>query len=150
MQTLIFYLKSLFFNFLAIFFANHIFSGIDVVNQTKLPHMGGDLIFAAVLGFLNSLIFPLLRLLGQLSGVRMALIAIILNFAAYALLTLMSLGIEVSTVEGYVIGSSVVALGSFLTNYLEMKHFVHQHKGGEPQIYEGSREHSPEMKNPPE
>lgn len=123
------YLKSLFFNFLTIFFANHIFSGIEVTNQTKLPHIGGDLYFAIILGFLNSLIFPVLKMIDRhLSAPRIALISIILNFAAYALLKFLPVGIEITSVEGYFIASVVVSLGSFLTNYLEMKHFHHQHK----------------------
>ena len=129
MQYFIKYLKSLFFNFLTIFFANHIISGIEVTNQTKLPHIGGDLIFAIVLGFLNSLILPILKLFDRhLSAPRIALISIILNFSAYALLKLLPIGIEVSSVDGYIIASVMVALGSFLTNYIEMKQFEHQLK----------------------
>ena len=129
MQYFIKYLKSLFFNFLTIFFANHILSGIEVTNQTKLPHIGGDLIFAIVLGFLNSLILPILKLVDrQISAPRIALISIILNFSAYAILKLAPIGIEVSSVEGYIFASTMVSLGSFLTNYLEMKHLEHQHK----------------------
>ena len=44
------YLKSLFFNFLVVFFANHVLPGIEVVKPTKLPHIGGDLTFAIALG----------------------------------------------------------------------------------------------------
>ena len=134
MQYFVQYLKSVFFNFLTVFFANHIFSGIEVTNQTKLPHIGGDLIFAGVLGLLNSLIFPILRMVDQrVSAVRIILFSILLNFSAYAILKLVSfLGIEVLSVEGYVIASGVVSLGSFLTNYLEMKHFEHRHKNPPP------------------
>ena len=116
------YLKSLFFNFLVVFFANHILPGIEVVNQTKLPHFGGDFPFALALGFLNSLIYPVLKLLGQLTMLRIAMIALILNFAVYALLKIFSfVGIQIQTVEGYIFASTVVALGSFITNFLELK-----------------------------
>lgn len=118
------YLKSLFFNFLAVFFANHILPGIDVINQTKLPHLGGDLPFAIVLGLLNSLIYPAFKLLKRHAGVlRIIAVALILNFGAYAILKLISaIGIRVSSFEGYFAASIVVTLGSFLTNFLEMKH----------------------------
>jgi uncharacterized membrane protein YvlD (DUF360 family) len=118
-----YYLKVLFFNFLIVFFANHILPGVDVTSQTKLPHIGGDLIFAATLGALNSVIFPILKLARQEStALKIALAALILNFAVYAMAKLLPVGIDVTTVEGYVLVSVVVAAGSFLTNFLEMKH----------------------------
>jgi uncharacterized membrane protein YvlD (DUF360 family) len=117
------YIKSLFFNFLTVFFADHILPGIEVMDQTKLPHIGGDLLFSIALGFLNSLIFPLLKLIDRhLTATRVAMIALVLNFAAYALLKLLPVGIQVSTVEGYIVAAIVVSCGSFLTNYMEMKH----------------------------
>ena len=51
MQYFVQYLKSLFFNFLTVFFANHIFSGIEVTSQTKLPHIGGDSRLAELFDF---------------------------------------------------------------------------------------------------
>jgi uncharacterized membrane protein YvlD (DUF360 family) len=123
------YIKSLLFNFLVVFFADHILPGIEVMDQTKLPHIGGDLLFSIGLGFLNSLIFPCLRLLDrQLTAMRVATIALVLNFAAYALLRLLPVGIQVMTVEGYIVTAIVVSCGSFITNYLELKH----HRTKEP------------------
>src|SRR3989344_5894713 len=99
-----YYIKSLFFNFLVVFFADHILPGIEVVDQTKLPHFGGDLLFSVALGFLNSLIFPFLKLVDRnLTALRIAMIALVLNFAAYALLKLLPVGIQVITVEGYIL-----------------------------------------------
>ncbi len=116
------YLKSLFFNFLIVFFANHILPGVEVTDQTKLPHLGGDLLFSIGLGLLNSLIFPILKLIDRhLTPVRIAMISLVLNFAAYALLKLLPFGIVLATVEGYILASVVVALGSFLTNFFELK-----------------------------
>lgn len=134
MQYFIQYLKSLFFNFLTVFFANHILSGIEVTDPTKLPHIGGDLIYAIILGLLNSLIFPVLKLIDRhLSATRIGLVSIILNFAAYAVVKFLPVGIEVVSVEGYLVASIVVSLGSFLTNYLEMKHFLNHHKSPKPE-----------------
>ncbi len=119
------YIKSLFFNFLVVFFADHILPGIEVLDQTKLPHFGGDLIFSLVLGFLNSLIFPFLRLIEQhLAPVKIAMIALILNFVAYGFLRWLPVGIQVITVEGYLLCAVVVTLGSFLTNYWELKQYL--------------------------
>lgn len=127
------YIKSLFFSFLTVFFSLHIFSGIEVTNTTKLPHVGGDLLFAAGLGLLNSLIFPILKMIDKHSlGLRMISIAVVLNFAAYALLKLLPLGISITSLEGYAIVSAAVSVCSFLTNYLEMKHSEHSHHEEKP------------------
>lgn len=118
------YLKSLFFNFLIVFFANHVLPGITVIDQTKLPHLGGDLLFAIILGFLNSLIYPILRLVRkQQTVLQIAMFAIVLNFASYACVKFLFSGIHVASVEGYFFASLFVTLGSFLTNYFEMRHF---------------------------
>jgi hypothetical protein len=116
------YLKSLFFNFLVVFFANHILPGIEVVTPTRLPHIGGDLMFALGLGLLNSLIYPILRLINRANLGRIALVAAVMTFVSYALLKLVNLGVAVLTLEGYLIASIIVALGSILTNYLELRH----------------------------
>ncbi len=117
------YLKSLFFNFLIVFFANHLLPGIDVVTQTKLPHLGGDLIFAVGLGVLNSLIYPVLKALHKKSAmlVQIAIISILLNFGAYALLKLLPFGIHIASMEGYLFPAIAVTIVSFLTNLFEMR-----------------------------
>lgn len=124
------YLKSLFFNFLVVFFANYILPGIAVMNQTKLPHLGGDLPFALALGLLNSLIYPILRLIHKHPSVtRIGMFALVLNFAAYALLKFLPLGIHIASVEGYLFASFFVAVGSFVVNFFEMKHCQHKCPG---------------------
>lgn len=116
------YLKGLLISFLIVFFANHILPGIEVTDQTKLPHIGGDLIFSFSLGLLNSAIYPGLKLLRQeVSALKIALIVLILNFIAYALVKFLPIGVQVMSVEGYFLGAAVVAVGSFTLNYLEMK-----------------------------
>lgn len=117
------YIKSLFFNFLVIFFANHVLPGVSVSELTKLPYIQADLFFPFALGFLNSLIYPALRLLDQrVSWFRIAALAFILNFIAYAVLKILPIGIQIVTLEGYLFVAIVVSLGSFILNYLEMKH----------------------------
>lgn len=116
------YIKSLLFNFLIVFFADYLIPGVDVVNQTKLPHIGGDLIFAFALGLLNSLIVPLLKLMdGHLSIFRVSVVSFILNFAAYALLKLLPLGIFITNVEGYLSAALVVSIASSVLNYFEIR-----------------------------
>lgn len=126
-----YYLKSLFFNFLAVFFANHILPGILVVNQTRLPHLGADLPFALILGFLNSLIYPLMKAFEfKISVIRLALAALVLNLVAYALVKILTLGIQINSILGYFLAAILVTVASFWTNYLEFKHF--RHKKAEP------------------
>lgn len=127
-----YYLKSLLINFLVVFFANHILPGLQVADQTRLPHLGGDLLFAAALGLLNSLIYPVLRMVGRDSTVKIIIVALILNFAAYGLLKFLPVGIDVMSLEGYILVSAVVALGGFLTNFFEMRHY-RAHKMDIPQ-----------------
>lgn len=116
------YLKSLFYNFLTVFFANYIMPGIEIAHQTKLPHVGGDLLFALVVGCLNSLIYPILKTLDQkISLAQIALSACGIAFVAYTVLKFAPLGIEIKSVEGFLLASIAVALGGFLTNFFEMR-----------------------------
>lgn len=135
------YPKSLFYNFLTVFFANHILPGIEVLSMTKLPHLGADIPFAVIVGLLNSLIYPVLKLIDHRVGViRIALVAFIMNFAIYAILKVVPVGIQISSVEGYLIASFVISLSSFALNFFEMRsdrphgghHASHSHD--EPKI----------------
>ncbi len=131
-----YFLKTLFFNFLAVFFANHILPGIEVVDQTKLPHLGADLPFALALGLLNSLIFPVMKLIKTpVTILKIAVAALLLNLFVYAIVKFFPIGIDL-TLMGMLYGSIVVSIGSFLTNYLEMKHSRHA-------------QHSPDPSEPP-
>jgi hypothetical protein len=116
------YLKSLFFNFLIVFFADHTLPGIETVAQAKLPHLGGDLLFALGLGFLNSLIYPILKFTGRIRCIpHIALAAIVLNFVSYAILKILPIGIHITSLQGYFLGVLVVSIGSFILNFFEMR-----------------------------
>ena len=116
------YFKSLCYNFLTVFFANYVLPGIEIVHQTKLPHIGGDLWFAMVVGLINSLIFPVMKVLNQpISISRIALSAICISFGSYTILKFAPLGIEIKSVEGYIFAAVAVGLGGFLTNFFEMR-----------------------------
>lgn len=129
------YIKSLFFNFLIVFFANHILPGIYVHDLTKIPHIRADLLFPLCLGLLNSLIYPILKVFSQsVSWFRIAALALILNFIVYALLKLLPIGIEIATLEGYLFVSLLVSVGSFILNYWEMKHCEHIAKPDDPEM----------------
>jgi uncharacterized membrane protein YvlD (DUF360 family) len=114
------------FNFFIVFFANHILPGIDVVNQTKLPHIGGDLMFAIALGFINSLIYPLLKVFHQATVLKIAGLSLVVNFISYAILKLLPIGIHVTSFIGYLSAALLVSFGSFILNVLEMKYKKHR------------------------
>lgn len=116
------YFKSLFFNFLVVFFANHILPGIAITDQTKLPHVGSDLMISAGLGFLNSLIYPFLKFAKQpITAPRIGVVALALNLVSYLILKFAPLGVMITSIQGYFMGVIFVTLGSFLTNFLQMR-----------------------------
>ena len=109
------YIQSFLFYFFVIFFADYLIPGVDVVDQTKIPQIRGDLIFAGVLGLLNSLILPFLRIFSKPPGfLHLAIATTVLNFAAFGLLKLITIGVFVTDISGYLIVSFCVTFGSFL------------------------------------
>ena len=125
------YLKRLLSNFLTVFFANYILAGIQVVNCTKIPHVGSDLLFSACLGLLNTSIYSVLRIFNRnVTLSQIAIFCFILNFFSYSLLKLLPIGIEIRTVEGYLFASLAITIVSFLTNFLEAR--GKHHKPEEP------------------
>ena len=93
-----------------------------MIHQTKLPLIGGDLLFAIVIGLLNSVIYPVLKVLDQKINIgRIALTACAIAFGAYTILKFAPLGIEIKSVEGYLLAAIAVASGGFLTNFFEMR-----------------------------
>ena len=131
-----YYLKTLFLNFFIVFFANYVLPGIEVMNHTKLPHIGGDVILAFVLGLINSLIYPILRMIHQVSVSKILGLAIVINFVAYAIIKFVPTGIQLVSIQGYLLASIVVAAGSFFTNFLEMKHNRRTHSAPPPPSHE--------------
>jgi uncharacterized membrane protein YvlD (DUF360 family) len=117
------FLKSLVINFLAVFFANYFLPGIDVVKQTKIPHLGGDIIFAFAVGFLNALVYPVLRVIQQQMNLgKIGLGVVVVTFVSYAVAKFTALGIEILSIEGYLLAAVVVSAVGIFTGYLELKH----------------------------
>lgn len=116
------YFKCLFFNFLTVFFANYLLPGIEITGAQRLPHLSYAILFAFGLGFLNSLIVLVLKVLkGNLSWIRLGMMVLILNSVSYALLKLFPLTIQILNFEGYLFAVGAVSLGAFVTNFLEAK-----------------------------
>lgn len=124
-EAIMTYLKSLLINFLTVFFVDHLVPGIDIPYYTKLPHVEGGLIFAAAVGFVNSLIFPMMRLFrASPSHVKIGLTSFIISFAAYSIVNLLPLEIKVTTIKAYFWCGAIVWLMSYFTNHLEYSHYL--------------------------
>lgn len=139
------YFKSLFFNFLAVFFANHIIPGLHIDYYTKLPHIAGDIIFAFSVGFLNSLVYPLMRLFSSESHFRIGLATFIISIGAYSIVNLLPVGIHVRTASGFVWCSLVVWFCAYLTNHLELRRYLKEKELREA-IEKREKEHEEEIK----
>lgn len=78
--------------------------------------------FALGLGLLNSLIYPILRMISlRLLALKIFLCAFVLNFIACGILKIASLGISIGSFKGYAILSLTISVGSFLINFFERK-----------------------------
>ncbi|OHE77208.1 MAG: hypothetical protein A3F67_08340 [Verrucomicrobia bacterium RIFCSPHIGHO2_12_FULL_41_10] len=117
----LFKVEMVFFQFLIVFFANHVLPGIYVIDQTKLPHVGGDLLFAFILGVINSIICPFLQMVKKTTFSKLFCVCFVLNFLGYAVLKIAPLGIQITSITGYFLAAGLVATGSFLINCFEMQ-----------------------------
>lgn len=114
------YLRSLFLNFLIVFFVDRMAPGIEIGFYEQVPNIGADLLFSGVVGFLNASVFPLLFVL-ELSPTKLkiGIITFCLSFAAFMIIAIVPFGVRVVNVSGVVIGGLVVWAVAFFTNYLE-------------------------------
>jgi hypothetical protein len=111
-----------------VFFANYLLPGVEVTDQTKIPHFGGDLPFAAGLGLLNAIVYPIFK--RALS--RLAMATIILNFVAYGVIKFLPLGIDMVNFLGYLTACVVVSAGCFIIHFFASRNevpFNHMHEG---------------------
>lgn len=129
---------------MTVFFANHIIPGIQVTYYTKLPHIEGDLIFAAAVGFLNSLIFPILRLVAGPTHFKIGLVSFIISFGSYSIVNLLPVGIHITNASGYVWCSVVVWFAGYLTNHLEYRRWVREREF-KRELEEMEEEHEEEL-----
>ncbi len=121
------YLKSLLTNILTVFFVNHLIPGIDNPYYTKLPQIEGGLIFAACVGFVNSMIYPFMRLFRvPPSHVKLGLSSFIISFAAYSIVNLLPLGVKVTTAKAFLWSGVIVWAVSYFTNHLEFARYRKQ------------------------
>ncbi|MBN1914501.1 MAG: hypothetical protein JW769_01260 [Parachlamydiales bacterium] len=119
------YLRSLFLNFLMVFFVNHSFPGIEILSFEDVPNIGGDILFSAIVGFLNSLIVPMFVLFNK--GLKKTVVffsAGFVSLGAYLILAINPMGIVIVHPLGFFLGGGAVWAMSYFTNYLELKHLL--------------------------
>ena len=112
---------------------NHVISNVEIDYYSKLPHIGGDLIFAFSVGFLNSLIYPAIILFKiKPSHFKVGLASFIISFAAYSIVNILPVGVKITTAGAYIWTALIVWFISYLTNHLELRrYFKEQEKKNE-------------------
>ena len=126
------YFKSLLFNFLAVFFVNHVIPGVEIGYYSKLPEVKGDFIFAFAVGFLASLVFPVLKVLPiKPSHFKIGLITFFISFGAYSIVNILPLDIRIVHRGAYIWSGLIVWFCSYLTNHLEYKAYMKELNRGD-------------------
>lgn len=117
------YLRSLFLNFLIVFFVDRAAPGIEITEFEQVPNIWADLLFSIVVGFLNGSIFPLLYLLEiKVTVLRLALSSFIVTFASFGAISIFPFGVRVVSPWGFIVGGGIVWIAAVFSNYLEWRH----------------------------
>jgi uncharacterized membrane protein YvlD (DUF360 family) len=117
------YVRSLFLNFLFVFFVDRVVPGIEITYFEQVPNIGADILFSIVVGFLNATIYPFLALLElSISKLKLACFSFVISFGAFTAIALVPFGIQVVSPLGWILGGGIVWVVSFVTNYMEWQH----------------------------
>lgn len=118
------YLRSLFLNFLIVFFVDRIIPGIHVSNFENVPNIGADILFSLIVGFLNASIFFFFALLDlSITNLKLALASFVISFGSFLIIAVVPFGVQILNVWGVIFGGAIVWGVSLLTNYLEWQHY---------------------------
>ncbi len=119
------YLRSLFLNFLIVFFIDRVAPGVEIQNFENVPNVGADILFALVVGFLNASVFFFLALLElTITHLKLAIVTFVISFGAFIIIAIVPFGVRVVSPWGLFIGGFVVWAVAFMTNHLEWKHYT--------------------------
>lgn len=117
------YLRSLFLNFLIVFFVDRAAPGIQITDFEQVPNIWADLLFSIVVGFLNGSVFPLLYLLElKVSVLRLSLISFFFTFISFGAISVFPFGVQVVSPLGFFVGGGIVWIVAVFSNYLEWRH----------------------------
>ena len=114
------YLRSLFLNFLIVFFVDRVGPGIEILNYEGVPNIGADLLFSLLVGFFNSAVFFFFAILElTITKARLAVTTFFISYGAFLIIAAIPFGVRVVTPTGLFFGGTLVWLVAYLTNYLE-------------------------------
>jgi uncharacterized membrane protein YvlD (DUF360 family) len=117
------YLRSLFLNFLIVFFVDRVVPGVVINSFEQVPNIGADILFSVILGFLNASVYPFLFVL-ELSAtpIKMAVMTFVITFVGFTVISVIPFGVQVISPAGFIVGGLIVWVIAFFSNYLEWKH----------------------------
>ncbi|OGN64696.1 MAG: hypothetical protein A3E80_00380 [Chlamydiae bacterium RIFCSPHIGHO2_12_FULL_49_9] len=114
------YVRSLFLNFLVVFFVDRAAPGLEITYFEQVPNIGADILFSLIVGFLNASVFPFLTILElKVSKQKLALYTLIISFGAFGIIALIPFGVRVVSFLGFLVGGTVVWAVAYFTNFLE-------------------------------
>ena len=117
------YLRSLFLNFLAVFFVDRVIPGLEIAYFEQVADIGADIFFSVMVGFFNASIFPFLALMEmQVTNLKLAIISCLISFGAFAIIAVIPFGIKVVNPLGFFMGGAIVWCVAYFSNYLESVH----------------------------
>ena len=123
------YLRSLFFNFLAVFFVDRVSPGVQIAYFEQVPDIGADILFSALVGFFNASILPVLMILElKPNDLKLAILTFIVSYTAFIVISFAPFGIQVTSPLGVFIGGTIVWAAAFFTNHLELRHYSRMNK----------------------
>ena len=118
------YLRSLFLNFLIVFFVDRVAPGVEILSYEQVPNIGADILFSLIVGFLNASIFFFLVILElNITNFKLALFGFVISFGSFLTIAIIPFGVRVVNPLGFFLGGGIVWAISFLTNHLEWKHY---------------------------
>ncbi len=118
------YFRSIFFNFLAVFFINRVSPGLQIVYFEQVPNVITDLLFSLILAFFNATVFPFLSILElNPTKCKIGLMTAIISYGAFFIVSIAPFGVQVTSPLGVLIAGTFIWLVAFFTNYLEFKSY---------------------------
>lgn len=116
------YLRSLFLNFLIVFFVDRVLPGLEIQTFEQVPNIGADFLFSLIVGFLNASVFPFLVVLEMRPTVRkICWMTLPISTLPFVIISFIPFGVQVTSFAGFFFASLIVWSGAFFTNYLELK-----------------------------
>jgi uncharacterized membrane protein YvlD (DUF360 family) len=114
------YLRSLFLNFLVVFFVDRMIPGIQISQFEDVPNVGADILFSLIVGFLNASIFPFYAIMEiPFSVLKLAIISFFISFGAFTVIAFIPFGVQAVSFWGVLLGGFIVWGTACLCNYLE-------------------------------